>query len=88
MKEMATHSSILAWKIPWMEEPGGLQFMGSQRVGHYLVTKQQQYVEEKPISPTLNTSEVVGFSYVSQFSTSLDTTEVCHNSVIIVTTRS
>ena len=33
-KEMATHSSILAWKIPWMEEPGKLQFMGSQRVGH------------------------------------------------------
>ena len=33
-KEMATHSSTLAWKIPWMEEPGGLQFMGLQRVGH------------------------------------------------------
>ena len=33
-KEMATHSSILAWKISWMEEPGGLQSMGSQRVGH------------------------------------------------------
>ena len=32
-KEMATHSSILAWKIPWMEEPGGLQSMGWQRVG-------------------------------------------------------
>ena len=32
-KEMATHSSILAWKIPWMEESGGLQSMGSQRVG-------------------------------------------------------
>ena len=31
-KEMATHSSILAWRIPWREEPGGLQFMGSQRV--------------------------------------------------------
>ena len=30
----ATHSSILAWKIPWTEEPGGLQSMGSQRVGH------------------------------------------------------
>ena len=30
-KEMATHSSILAWRIPWMEEPGRLQFMGSQR---------------------------------------------------------
>ena len=33
-KEMATHSSILAWKIPWMEEPGRLQSTGSQRVGH------------------------------------------------------
>ena len=33
-KEMATHSSILAWKTPWIEEPGGLQSMGSQRVGH------------------------------------------------------
>ena len=33
-KEMATHSSILAWEIPWMEEPGGLQSTGSQRVGH------------------------------------------------------
>ena len=33
-KAMATHSSILAWKIPWIEEPGGLQPMGLQRVGH------------------------------------------------------
>ena len=33
-KGMATHSSILAWKIPWTEEPGRLQFIGSQRVGH------------------------------------------------------
>ena len=33
-KEMATHSSTLAWKIPWMKEPGRLQFMGLQRVGH------------------------------------------------------
>ena len=33
-KEMATHSSTLGWKIPWMEEPGRLQSMGSQRVGH------------------------------------------------------
>ena len=33
-KDMATHSSILAWRIPWTEEPGGLQSMGSQRVGH------------------------------------------------------
>ena len=33
-KEMATHSSILAWRIPWTEEPGGRQSMGSQRVRH------------------------------------------------------
>ena len=33
-KEMATHSSILAWKIPWKEDPSRLQSMGSQRVGH------------------------------------------------------
>ena len=33
-KEMATHSSILAWRIPWIEKLGGLQSMGSQRVGH------------------------------------------------------
>ena len=39
---MATHSSILAWRIPWTEEPGGLQSMGSQRVGHNLGTEQQE----------------------------------------------
>ena len=33
-KGMATHSSVLAWEIPWTEKPGGLQSMGSQRVGH------------------------------------------------------
>ena len=33
-KEMATHSSVLAWKIPWTENPGRLQSIGSQRVGH------------------------------------------------------
>ena len=38
-KEMATHSSILAWRIPWTEEPGRLQSTGSQRVEHNLVTK-------------------------------------------------
>ena len=41
-KEMATHASVLAWRIPWTEEPGGLQFMGLQRVRHDLVTNQQQ----------------------------------------------
>ena len=38
---MVTHSSILAWKISWTEKPGGLQSMGSQRVGYDLATEQQ-----------------------------------------------
>ena len=45
-KGMATHSSILAWKIPWTEEPGGLQSMGSPRVRHNLATEQQ---EQQPL---------------------------------------
>ena len=44
-KEMAPHSSILSWEIPWTEEPGGLQAMGLQRIGLYLaMTKQQRNV--------------------------------------------
>ena len=39
-KEIATQSSILAWRIPWTEEPGGLQSMGLKKVGYDLVTKQ------------------------------------------------
>ena len=41
-KEMATHSSFLAWETPWTEEPDGLQSMGLQRVGHDSLTKQKQ----------------------------------------------
>ena len=40
-KEMATHSSIIVWEIPWTEEPGGLQSMGHKRVRQDLATKQQ-----------------------------------------------
>ena len=40
-KEMAAHSSILVWRIPWTEKPGRLQSMASQRVGHNLTTKQK-----------------------------------------------
>ena len=43
-KEMATHSSTLAWKIPWTEEPGGLQSMGLQRVGDDLATEQDSFI--------------------------------------------
>ena len=41
-KEIATHPSILTWRIPWIKEPGGLQSVGLQRVKQDLVTKQQQ----------------------------------------------
>ena len=43
-KEMATHTSILTWEIPWAEEPGGLQFMGFQRVRNHWESKQQQTI--------------------------------------------
>ena len=43
-KALATLTSILAWRIPWTEELGGLQFIGSQRVRHDLATKQHQIV--------------------------------------------
>ena len=46
---MATHSSIIAWEIQWTEEPGGLQSMGSQRVRHNLVTKQQLWLHSTEI---------------------------------------
>ena len=48
MKRMATPSSILAWRIPWTEEPGGLQSMESQRVGYDLeIESQQQRCKDK-----------------------------------------
>ena len=46
-KGMATHSSILAWRIPWTEEPGGLQSMGSQRVGNDWATKTFTFKKNK-----------------------------------------
>ena len=48
-KGIATHSSILAWRIPWTEESGGLQSIWSQTVGHNLVTKEQQKVPFVPM---------------------------------------
>ena len=48
-KEMATHSSIVDWKIPWTEEAGGLQSMGSQRVVHSLVTEHQMRYTSKKV---------------------------------------
>ena len=52
-KEVATHSSILAWRIPWTEESGGVQSMGSQRVRHDLASKQQHFVTRDQALPNL-----------------------------------
>ena len=51
-KEIATLSSILAWEISWTEEPGGLQFMALQRVGHDLATQQQRKTTIKSLKCT------------------------------------
>ena len=60
---MATHSSLLAWRIPWAEEPGELQSMGSQRSGHEWVTKHTHTVSPPWFCQTLmvNTSIMVHF---------------------------
>ena len=50
-KGMATHSSILAWRIPWKDEPGGLQSMGSQRVRHNWTTLTLTFTQYFPINP-------------------------------------
>ena len=56
-KEMANHSSILAWKIPWSEEPCRLQFTGLQRVGHDLATEHENdythWFQEKDTEHTM-----------------------------------
>ena len=52
-KEMTTHSSILAWEIPWTAEPGWLQSIGLQRVRHDLATKQQKQQQINLSCPTL-----------------------------------
>jgi len=56
---MATHSSILAWEIPWTEEPVGLQSRGLQRVRHDLATKQQQMVTHRNIYTCVSVQGVV-----------------------------
>ena len=60
-KEMATHSSILAWRIPWTDEPGGLQFMGLERVrcnkAHvHMCGKEARYYTEKSMSGRKSTT--------------------------------
>ena len=56
--EVATHSSILSWRIPWTEEPGGLQSVGLQRVGHHGVTNRFQMVNIRVQPEALFCSEL------------------------------
>ena len=59
-KGMATHSSILAWRIPWTEEPGGLQSMGSQRVGHDWATSHTHYMQVRKQQLELHMEQQTG----------------------------
>ena len=61
-KQMATQSSILAWEIPWTDEPGRPQSTESQRVGHDLATKQQEETPESLFSPSLSHPLLLPFS--------------------------
>ena len=73
-KGMATHSSILAWRTPWAEEPGGLQSMGLQRARHDLTTNTSTLSVPKPFRPhSPPTTTTAGFIWktVSSCSTSL-----------------
>ena len=81
---MATHSSILAWKTPWTEEPGGPQSMGSQRVGHDLATEHKHDVFNNldPMWDFLNLSFLFTFPLlfrinVGHFLREKDTAEEC-----------
>ena len=56
-KEMVTHSSILAWRIPWTKEHGRLQSMMSRRVGHDWATEQQQQPRLCAVGPTASEKE-------------------------------
>ena len=58
-RKWQTHSSILAWEIPWIVEPGGLQSMGSQRVGHNLATEQQYQTGSSGILSSFPDSEII-----------------------------
>ena len=69
-KEMATHSSVLAWEIPWTEEPGGLQYRGSHRVGHDrsdLAQHSALIIACCLLSPTSLLPSAQGDSYVLQW---------------------
>ena len=65
-KKMATHSSILAWRIPWIEEPGWLQFKGLQRVGHNWATNTTLLPISSHFLTTVLTSLYLFYSFIIQ----------------------
>ena len=62
-KEVATHFSILTWRIPWTEEPGGLLSMGSQRVGYNLATNAEAHVKKESFNGIL--ANLGGFAFLT-----------------------
>ena len=74
-KEMATHSSILAWRIPWREEPGGLQSMGSQRVRHDWATS---------LTHSLITEKIILSFYIKHDMTSTPWTQCLQTSLTVL----
>ena len=64
---MATHSSTLSWKIPWTEEPGRLQSMGSQRVGHDSAISLHIVDLQCPVKFQVN-GKVISYTYIHSFS--------------------
>ena len=77
-KEMATHSSILAWEIPWTEKPGGLQAMGLQRVGNDWVTEHAYVGRGQGCCKTSCTGQLPATKYLAQ-NVNCDTPEKSRN---------
>ena len=83
-KEMATHSSNLAWRVPWTEEPGGLQFMGLQRIGHDLAAEQQFILLGKPMAQTVKNPPAMQETWVQSldWENPLKEAMVTHSSIL------
>ena len=75
-KKMATHSSILAWQIPWMEEPGGLQSMGLQRVGHDWVISLHFHDSQNRKTPNSPWSDAEWYIYRREYYSAIKTNEI------------
>ena len=85
-EEMPTHSRILAWKIPWTEEPDGIQFMGSQRVGHDLVTEHTHTHTHTDVSDLLSFLKdiLTGYSVLNQLIFSFSTSKMFYCLVVSI----